>query len=71
MVLAAILTSRAEPEARSAEEQVVRADLEAKTQWTAEDLEPYRALLSDMRLPQATERIQRAQTWLREHPITL
>jgi hypothetical protein len=71
MVLAAILTSRAEPAARSAEEQVVRADLEAKTQWTAEDLEPYRALLADMRLTQATERIQRAQTWLREHPITL
>ena len=71
MVLAAILTARAEPEARSAEEQVVRADLEAKTQWTAEDLEPYRALLTDMQRPQAAERIQRAQTWLREHPIAL
>ncbi|ATB29321.1 YecA family protein [Melittangium boletus] len=71
MVLAAILTSRSEPEARSAEEQVVRADLEAKTQWTAEDLEPYRALLSDMKLPAAAERIHRAQEWLRAHPITL
>jgi hypothetical protein len=71
MVLAAILTSRAEPEARSAEEQVVRADLEAKTRWTAEDLEPYRALLASMNLPTATERIHRAQEWLRAHPIEL
>ncbi|WNG13706.1 YecA family protein [Cystobacter fuscus] len=71
MVLAAILTSRAEPEARSAEEQVVRADLEAKTRWTAEDLEPYRALLASMNLPAATERIHRAQEWLRAHPIEL
>ncbi|HEX8821398.1 MAG TPA: SEC-C metal-binding domain-containing protein, partial [Archangium sp.] len=71
MVLAAILTSRNEPEARSAEEQVVRADLEAKTSWTAEDLEPYRELLTDMKLPVAVERIRRAQEWLRTHPVSL
>jgi len=71
MVLAAILTSRAEPQARSAEEQVVRADLEAKTQWTAEDLEPYRALLAEQQLPASAERIHRAQEWLRAHPISL
>jgi hypothetical protein len=69
MVLAAILTSRAEPRARSAEEQVVRADLEAKTRWTAEDLEPYRELLARMNLPAGAERIRRAQEWLRAHPI--
>ena len=69
MVLAAILTSHAEPQARSAEEEVVRADLEAKTRWTAEDLEPYRALLEGMNLPAATERLRRAQEWLRAHPI--
>ena len=69
MVLAAILTSHAEPQARSAEEEVVRADLEAKTRWTAEDLEPYRALLAGMDAPAATERMRRAQEWLRAHPI--
>ncbi|MBM7112958.1 SEC-C metal-binding domain-containing protein [Archangium primigenium] len=69
MVLAAVLTARGEPEARSAEEQVVRADLEAKSEWTADDLEPYRALLADMKLPASVERIQRAQAWLRAHPI--
>ena len=69
MVLAAILTSHAEPQARSAEEEVVRADLEAKTRWTAEDLEPYRALLASQNHPAAAERLRRAQDWLREHPI--
>lgn len=71
MVLAAILTSRAEPQARSAEEQVVRADLEAKTRWTAEDLEPYRELLARMNLPTGAERIRRTQEWLRAHPIAI
>jgi hypothetical protein len=71
MVLAAILTSRNEPLARSAEEQVVRADLEAKTRWSAEDLEPYRELLAHMNLPAAAERIRRAQDWLRSHPISM
>ncbi|WP_199242892.1 YecA family protein [Vitiosangium sp. GDMCC 1.1324] len=71
MVLAAILTSRGEPKARSAEEEVLRADLEAKTRWTAEDLEPYRKLLEDQRLPNAAERIHRAQEWLRAHPIAM
>ncbi|HYO55943.1 SEC-C domain-containing protein [Archangium sp.] len=71
MVLAAILTSYSEPQARSAEEQVVRADLEAKPRWTAEDLEPYRELLGEMNLPAAAERIRRAQEWLRAHPITM
>jgi SEC-C motif len=71
MILAAILTSYSEPQARSAEEQVVRADLEAKTRWTAEDLEPYRKLLGEMNLPAAAERIRRAQEWLRAHPISL
>ena len=71
MVLAAILTSRNEPQARSAEEQVVRADLEAKTRWTAEDLEPYRMLMEGMNLPASAERIRRAQEWLRAHPITI
>jgi hypothetical protein len=71
MVLAAILTSYSEPQARSAEEQVVRADLEAKTRWTAEDLEPYRKLLGEMNLPEAAERIRRAQEWLRAHPIVM
>ncbi|WNG40901.1 zinc chelation protein SecC [Archangium violaceum] len=71
MVLAAILTSRSEPRARSAEEQVVRADLEAKARWTAEDLEPYRELLERMGLPAPTERIRRAQEWLRAHPIAM
>ena len=71
MILAAILTSYSEPQARSAEEQVVRADLEAKTRWTAEDLEPYRKLLEDMNLPTAAERIRRAQDWLRAHPISM
>ncbi|MFE8603207.1 YecA family protein [Archangium violaceum] len=71
MILAAILTSYSEPEARSAEEQVVRADLEAKAKWTAEDLEPYRKLLGDMNLPAAAERIHRAQEWLRAHPIAM
>ena len=70
MVLAAILTSYSEPKARSAEEEVVRADLEAKTRWTAEDLEPYRALLAGMELPAAAERLRRAQEWLSAHPIT-
>ncbi len=70
MVLAAILTSSAEPKARSAEEEVVRADLEAKTRWTAEDLEPYRVLLAGMNLPDAAERLRRAQEWLSAHPIT-
>ncbi len=71
MVLAAILTSRNEPQARSAEEEVVRADLEAKTRWTAEDLEPYRELLAHMNLPTPAERIRRAQEWLRAHPIAM
>jgi hypothetical protein len=71
MILAAILTSYSEPQARSAEEQVVRADLEAKTLWTAEDLEPYRKLLEDMNLPASAERIRRAQEWLRAHPISM
>jgi hypothetical protein len=71
MVLAAILTSRNEPQARSAEEQVVRADLEAKTRWTAEDLEPYRTLMEGMNLPASAERIRRAQEWLRAHPISV
>lgn len=71
MMLAAILTSYSEPQARSAEEQVVRADLEAKTRWTAEDLEPYRQLLEDMKLPASAERIRRAQEWLRAHPISM
>jgi hypothetical protein len=71
MVLAAILTSRAEPQARSAEEQVVRADLEARTRWTAEDLEPYRELLARMNLPAGAERIRRTQEWLRAHPIAI
>ncbi|QRK10312.1 SEC-C domain-containing protein [Archangium violaceum] len=71
MVLAAILTSRSEPRARSAEEQVVRADLEARTRWTAEDLEPYRELLERMNLPAPAERIRRAQEWLRAHPIAM
>jgi hypothetical protein len=71
MVLAAILTSRNEPQARSAEEQVVRADLEAKTRWTAEDLEPYRTLMEQMNLPASAERIRRAQEWLRSHPISV
>lgn len=69
MVLGAILTSRAEPKTRSAEEEVVRADLEAKTRWRAEDLEPYRALLEGMSLPAGAERLRRAQEWLRAHPI--
>lgn len=71
MVLAAILTSRAEPQARSAEEQVVRADLEAKTRWAVEDLEPYRELLARTNLPTGAERIRRAQEWLRAHPIAI
>lgn len=71
MILAAILTSYSEPQARSAEEQVVRADLEAKTRWTAEDLEPYRKLMEDMNWPAAAERIRRAQEWLRAHPISM
>jgi ElaB/YqjD/DUF883 family membrane-anchored ribosome-binding protein len=71
MVLSAVLTSNNEPEARSAEEQVVRADLEAKMQWAPEDLEPYRKLLEDMNLPAAAERIRRAQEWIRSHPVTM
>ena len=71
MMLAAILTSYSEPQARSAEEQVMHADLAAKTRWTAEDLEPYRKLLGDMNLPAAAERIRRAQEWLRAHPIAM
>jgi hypothetical protein len=71
MVLAAILTSRNEAQARSAEEQVVRADLEALTRWTPGDLEPYRKLLVEMNLPDAAERIYRAQLWLASHPIAL
>ncbi|HEX8441094.1 SEC-C domain-containing protein [Archangium sp.] len=71
MVLAAILTSRNEAQARSAEEQVVRADLEALTRWTPGDLEPYRKLLTDMKLPAAAERIHRAQLWLASHPVAL
>jgi hypothetical protein len=71
MVLAAILTSRAEPPSRSPEEAVARADLEALPAWKAEDLEPYRQLLEAMRLPGPAERLRRAQAWLREHPLSL
>lgn len=71
MVLAAILTSRNEPVARSPEEQVVRADLEALTSWTPEALEPYRQLLTEMHQPVGAERIRRAQEWLRTHPVSL
>ncbi|WP_309891664.1 SEC-C domain-containing protein [Archangium sp.] len=71
MVLAAILTSRNEPVARSPEEEVVRADLEALTSWTPEALEPYRQLLTEMHQPVGAERIRRAQEWLRTHPVSL
>ena len=70
MVLAAILTARNEPQARSAEEQVMLADLEAQAAWTPELLEPYRELLQGLS-PRAAERVRRAQEWLRAHPLAL
>ncbi|MCP3140163.1 SEC-C metal-binding domain-containing protein [Pyxidicoccus xibeiensis] len=71
MTLAALLTARQEAVGRSAEEMVMLADLKALTAWTPEAFEPYRALLVSMGLPESAKRIERAQEWLREHPVTL
>ncbi|MBJ6764613.1 SEC-C domain-containing protein [Myxococcaceae bacterium JPH2] len=71
MVLAALLTARQEARGRTAEELVALADLKALPAWTAESLEPYRALLETQGRPAAADRVRRAQEWLRAHPIRL